>query len=643
MIHRMMIYIYRLQMILLLSLTVNVSAQVTYKEAPMLAERVKAGTLPPVEQRLPDDPLIVTPLHEIGLYSDTLQVLSNETAKLGDGRNAIGRATLVKADYDGSTLIPNFATAWEWSADGTRLTIHLRKGVKWSDGMPFSMEDIRFWWEDVLHNSDIYPTLPSYGVVNGKPAQIEFLDETTFRMIFAGPNPQIMNLLAVSGETAWSESFCFPKHYLKQFHAKYADPAELAHLMEKGGFKTWMDLFRYRANKYENSWMPDQLGLPTLHSHVIIEVGPDYIIQERNPYYWKVDSAGQQLPYFDRIYTKIVPPEQYHAQIAAGEADFAARRTNLENLELYQSAAAAGDYRVLLWRSPGSGEFILLLNFTHPDTTLRQLIQDVRFRQALSVAINREEFNNIVNNGLAMPQQASLAVWSKFMESDFATAYAQYDPVLANALLDEIGLTWDAAHQFRLRPDGAPLVLRIEISETRDVTATQLLQQYFQAIGVDFQITSVDRETKENHFAENAFDCHLALYGMLDRTFIDRPTIFIPTEVVGPNVWAPLWTQWQETSGQQGIEPPEEVKRNFERWRVMQTSVDEAEVTQAAQAILRSQAENLWSIGITTWGPWPVIVRNTLGNVLEEGIYTYDLLMYAQYANPDQWYRLLNQ
>ena len=609
-----------------------------YQEAPQLKEPVAAGKLPPVEQRLPENPLIVQPVKEIGHYGGTLQVLSNEPDKLGDGRNAIGRPTLIKADYDGSTLIPNFAQSWDWNADGTILTFHLRKGIKWSDGVPFSMDDIRFWWEDVLNNRDLYPNLSEYAVVNGKAAQIEFLDDTTFRMIFAGPYPQILNLLAISGETSWSESFCYPKHYFKQFHARYADPAELARLMEAGGFKTWMDLFRYRANKYENAWKPDQLEIPTLHSHIIVEVGPDYIIQERNPYYWKVDPAGQQLPYIDRIYTKIVPTEMYHAQIAAGEADFAARRANLENLQLYQSASAAGNYRVLLWRSPGSGEFILQLNFTHPDAVLRQIIQDRRFRQALSVAINREEFNNIVNNGLAMPQQASLALWSKFMEPDFATAYAEYDPAQANLLLDEIGLAWDAAHQFRLRPDGAPLALRMEISEIRDVTATQLLTQYFQAIGVDLQITTVEREIKENHLTANAFDCHLSMYGMLDRTFIDRPTIFIPTEASGSNVWAPLWTQWYASNGQQGEEPPAEVKRNFEQWRIMRSSVDETVITQAAKAILRSQAENLWSIGITTWGPLPVIARNTLENVMEEGIYTYDLLMYAQYANPDQWY-----
>ncbi len=615
-----------------------VYAQTAYHEAPMLAELVEAGKLPPVEERLPEDPLVVQPVSEVGTYGGMLKLVSNETAKMGDGRNAMGRATLIKADYDGSTFIPNFARSWEWSDDAKVLTFHLRKGVKWSDGAPFSMDDVKFWWEDVVNNEEINPVFPEYWIAGGEPMTVEFVDEHTFRMIFAVPNPMIMNRLPLVGENDPAEAFVYPSHYLKQFHAKYAQKDELDALVKDAGFENWAQLFKHKANRYDEAWSPDTVGIPTLRSYVVVEVGPNYILQERNPYYWKVDPDGNQLPYIDKVYSQIVEKELYHGKVASGEADFAARRTDLENLALYKSGEESGNYTTRLWRSPGSGEFVLLLNFNNQDPVLRDLIRDLRFRQALSVSINREEFNDVINNGLAIPQQMTLAPWSKFVEPEFTTAYAEYDVEKANALLDEIGLPWDQNHEFRVRPDGKRLAIRIEVSDSRNESPVELVTEYFREIGVDLQMKAVARELKESHFKTNEFDAHMRLYGMLDRSFIIRPNMFLPVEDVGTDTWAPLWSQWWRTKGEKGEEPPEDVKKNIETWQHMLVTADEEEITRLAKDILRSQAENIWTIGITTWGPQPVVVRNTLGNVLEEGIYTYDILKYAQYASPDQWY-----
>lgn len=623
----------------LLVLSSAAYAEMTYHEAPILAELVNAGKLPPVNERLPEEPLVVTPVSEVGAYGGMLKVVSNEASKLGDGRNALARPVLIKADYDGSTFIPNFAKAWEWSDDAKVLTFHLRKGVKWSDGAPFSMDDVKFWWEDVVNNTELTPEFPTWWMFGGEPMHVEFVDDLTFRMVFAVPNPTILNRLPLIGENDLYEGFMYPKHYMQRFHAKYADKTELDALVKEAGVETWMQLFQHKAKKYEDAWAPDNAGLPTLNSYVVTEVAPDHILLERNPYYWKVDPEGNQLPYIDKVYCQIVAKDVYHSKVAAGEADFAARRTNLENLALYQAGEERGNYTTRLWRSPGSGEFVLLLNFNNQDPVLRELIRDLRFRQALSLAINREEFNQIINNGLAIPQQMTLAPWSPFVEPEFATAYAEYDVEQANALLDAIGLAWDNKHEYRLRPDGARLTIKLENSDTRRESAVELVAEYFRDIGVALQIIQIDEDTQKSHFRANEFDAHIRLYGMLDRAFISRPTMFLPVEEgSGSDVWAPLWAAWWKTKGSQGEEPPQEVKLNIERWQNMLTTAKEDEITGFAKAILRSQAENLWTIGITTWGPQPVIVRNTLGNVLEEGIYTYDILKYAQYAAPDQWY-----
>ncbi|MCP4395754.1 MAG: ABC transporter substrate-binding protein, partial [bacterium] len=599
---------------------------------------VEAGTLPPLEERLPEEPLVVKPVSEVGQYGGMLKLVSNETSKMGDGRNCLGRPTLVKADYDASTFIPNFAKSWEWSDDAKVVTFQLRKGVKWSDGAPFSMEDIKFWWEDVANNTEIFPVFPDWWTAGGEPATLEFIDDYTFSIRFAVPNPLIINRFPLMGESHPEEATFYPKHYMKQFHAKYADKAELDKLVNEAGFETWAQLFNQKAVRYDQAWSPDTVGLPTMRSHVVVEVGPNYILQERNPYYWKVDPEGNQLPYIDKIYSQIVEKELYHGKVAAGEADFAARRANLENLALYKSGEEKGNYRVRPWRSPGSGEFVLLLNFNNQDPVLRNLIQDLRFRIALSVAINREEFNNVINNGLAIPQQMTLAPWSKFVEPEFTTAYAEYDVEKANALLGEIGLKWDKNHEYRLRPDGKRLTIRVEVSDIRRESPVELVTEYFREIGIDLQMKAVERDLKAAHFKTNEFDAHMRLYGMLDRAFIIRPNMFLPVEDGGTDTWAVLWSRWWRTKGEKGEEPPEEVKKNIERWQKMLVTADEDELVRLAKEILRSQAENLWTIGITTWGPQPVIVRNTLGNVLEEGVYTYDILKYAQYASPDQWY-----
>ncbi|MEW5817319.1 MAG: ABC transporter substrate-binding protein, partial [Spirochaetota bacterium] len=331
-----------------------------YNEAPMLAEMVKAGKLPSVDQRLPEEPYVQKVVEEIGKYGGMLRVVSNEASKLGDGRNTVGRPMAVKYDFDAATKSPHFVKKWEFSDDGKVITLYYRKGVKWSDGQPFTTEDLRFWYEDVLLNKDLNPSLYPAWKVGGELMKMESVDDYTVRLKFAAPNPLFLENLAIFAENHWEDGWVYPSHYMKPFHPRYRPKGELDKLVKEKGFNNWWELFKYMSPRLEDAWSVDKIGIPTLRSHTVTEVGPNYIVMTRNPYYWKVDPAGNQLPYIDKIYTQIVERELYQGKVAAGEADFAIRRTDLENLALYKSGEASGNYKVYFWKSVITGEFEIL-------------------------------------------------------------------------------------------------------------------------------------------------------------------------------------------------------------------------------------------------------------------------------------------
>lgn len=613
------------------------------KESPMLAAKVAAGELPPLEERLPEDPFIAPVSEAIGNYGGTLRLISNEQGKLGDGRNGVTVASLTKAATDTATVVPHLAEGFEWE-DPKTLVFELREGTKWSDGTPVTTEAVRFWWEDYQQNEELRPSGPSgdYVTPNGE-MELEIVDDYTFKMKFQDPRPLILETLTKRSE--YQGDFpIMPVHYLSRYHEDYADADELAKMVSDGGFEDWTQLFNSRMVSYWDTRSEETLGAPTLHSYVLTEVGPNYFNLERNPYYWKTDPEGNQLPYIDGINIQVVSKELYHGKVAAGEADFAARRTDLKELALYKSGEEAGDYEVRLWNAVGDGDYMVLLNFNSPDPANEELIQTLEFRKALSIAIDREDFNETINTGLAIPQQMTLLPSSRFYKEEYAESWAQYDPERANEMLDELGLDWDSNEEYRIGPDGERISFLLEEGGERPIEAAELLGEYWKEIGVELNIKAVDRELFHMHMAENTgIDVHITKYGMLDGAFISRPDMFLPVEASGTDVWAPLWARWRINEYADGTfeeyeKPPQEIIDLIEVWEELKYEVDESQIRRLADILLDSQAENLWTIGITTGGVKPVVVSNDLGNVLEDGTYTYDFLQYAQYSNADTWF-----
>jgi peptide/nickel transport system substrate-binding protein len=593
-----------------------------FNEAPMLAELVKAGKLPPVEKRLPSEPLVVVPVEEVGQYGGTARVFSNSLTGYGEGETLITWEGLLRLGPDATSVVPNLAKSWKSTDGGKTLTLYLRKGIKWSDGVPFTADDIMFWWEDVVLNDELTPVKPKEWMPGGKLMTVERVDDYTIRMHFAVPHPFAILMLA----HGWGMCY-YPKHYLEKYHLRYTPKEELEKQVKKEGFNYWYQLFGKHSNLYGGGGGGADPGTPTLQPFMLTKKGTDFIIAERNPYYWKVDTVGNQLPYIDKIQVSVVSnTEMMNMKAVAGEADFAVENTTLENYTLYKENEKKGNYRVLLWQRVQGTDVAYQCNLTYKDDlVLRNIFRDVRFRRALSLAINRDEINQALYYGMATPRQASPVPSSPYFEEQFANAYIKYDPKEANRLLDEMGLK-RGPDGYRLRPDGKRLEITLEYvqMETPKRQTNELVERYWDAIGIKVAVKEITGELQGTRAKANLIQMGLWHADRCGFLFPLEPFWFVPMRHEWEITWCPLWAQWYVTGGKAGEEPPKELKTNIQLWEKMKTAISEKERIRLGKEILKSNAENLWTIGTVGLAPHPVIVRSNLRNVPEKVLFGWD-------------------
>jgi len=600
-----------------------------FNEAPMLAELVKQGKLPPVEQRLPKDPVIIEPLEEIGQYGGTWR-----RAMLGVGdRAGLDRITwdpLVRFDWDNKTVVPNLAERWKVTNEGKVFTFYLRRGVKWSDGKPFTADDILFWYQDILLNKDITPVFPVWMTVEGSPGTVEKVDDYTVRFTF--PKSYGAFLIRLAG--SYGCAMYTPKYYLSQFHPKYTPMEKLNAMTKDAGFTYWYQLFSARNDIYNNPELPTLRPWKTVTGMV-----PGRVIWERNPYYWKIDIAGNQLPYIDRIVHDVVENiEVINLKAVSGEIDMQHRHITWENYPLFIQNQSKGDYRVLKWKLAEGSNAVLAFNLNHKDPVLRSLFQNKKFRIALSLAINREEINQICYLGLGEPSQITIIPGSPYYVKEAAKLYTEYDPRKANQLLDQVGLSKRDKDGFRLRPDGKRLEITIEFAEIfgpyRHVA--ELVSNYWNKVGVKTEIKIQSRELCGQRWRAGEHDV-----GMFqgDRGWDPFPEIahwLIPKG--HSNVNAPQWGLWYETLGKQGEEPTDpEVIKAFNLEKKIYSTTSEKERILLGKQLVKLGAENVWKIGLVGVLPGLVVVKNNFRNVIEDTVSDY-LLRTPGNAHPEQFF-----
>ncbi len=596
-----------------------------FGEAPLLADQVKAGKLPAAEERVPQDPLVLTPA-EVGTYGGIARTASDSAGQYGlDAQmfTADKMCFLTREGDDCLKLLPAMASSWEMSADAKTITIHVRRGVKWSDGQPFTADDLMFNWDDVVRNDELSPTKPYWWYVDGVLMDVVKQDDYTVVMNCPAPTPMAIAYFA----RGWFDIY-FPKHYVQQYHVRYADKAALETAAKDAGFEFWYQNFWAKASYWG---MEDAPYHPTLFALLYKAKGVDYVEGERNPYFWMVDSKGNQLPYYDGVFaTAVANREVGTAKLLAGEVDFFGWLSQTENYPLYQENAEKGKYKVLLWKSVWAAEAGFGANQTYTkDLVLRDIFRDVRFRRALSLGMDRDEINTTLYFGKATPRQLTVLPSSRYFVPEYEKAYAQKDVAEANRLLDEMGLDKKNADGLRLRPDGQVLTWQIDYPEAgerpREIVAQLVIEQWRQNIGIHptlkgYTGSLMGTRVQANDIQMNIGDCDNAM----DIMFVGTPYWSVPMNYGWEWSWETLWGQWYQTNGKQGEEPPQLLKDILNTWLKMRATLDEDERTRLGKEILKAQAENLWCIGTVGMAPFPICVASNLTNIPDEQLWGWD-------------------
>ena len=594
-----------------------------FNESPMLAGR----ELPPVAERLPDDPVVVEPLHGIGRYGGTARITMADHWHYFNWEAAV----TISADMRG--FLPNLAETWEVSEDGRMLTIRLRPGIRWSDGEPLTSDDFVFTFDHLWMDDDWAP-VKSERVVGGS---IEKLDELSFRYVFEEPNPLFVHMIAQYGS-----HFVDPEHYFRKFHPAFVDREKLNAQVKEEGYITWTT----RLGALRDWQVEKSAEVPTLRAYRVVRRTLQMMRLERNPYYFKVDPAGNQLPYIDRVDAEVVfEPEIITAKASTGQLDFAAFALRTQDIPLLKLGERAGFINVYIWDRLHVSDVVIQLNFNHADQRLRALYWDKRFRQALSHAINRDEMNQIIYFGRGVPSQVTAHPSSSYYEPAFASAYIEYDAPKARALLDEMDLADVDGDGLREYPDGSPLTITLEYLEfeTPKAITMELVREYWREVGIDLRLKLVDGGLQDAR----------AVAGQMQMTLwhADRVTdILFP---ISPEWWAPralgweycMWNEWvrhyktrnKPPNERRGEVPPPAIAQLMDWADELRTTTDPARRLEAGKNLLRSNAENLWNIGTVGLAPQPVVVSKRLKNVVPNGIWGWDNRWTLSY-HPATWY-----
>ncbi len=606
-----------------------------FHQSPMLDEAVKSGKLPPVEKRLPKDPIVVEPCERIGQYGGTAVVFS--TGGFGEGGLLNPPGMLLIMDPEVKGIQANLAKGWEFKDDGKTLILHLREGMKWSDGYPYTADDIMFYYDHVLQNKEQTVTISRNWKMGGELMKFEKIDDYTVALHSAVPNPYIINFLAQQNST---DGFSPPFHHLKNYHPDFVPREELMKEVKKRGFYEWTQYYNFMAKLDE-----PEVKCPSMQPFIVVKKTPTLLIAERNPYYPKIDPAGNQLPYIDRIEIHFVQNEDMMtAKAATGQATFAGQQTQISDIPLFKLHEKKGNYKTYMWRSVMGTDVAIQFNFNSPDKELREMFWDSRFRRALSLAINREEINQIIYYGHGIPRQTTVLPTSEFYEEDFAKAYAEYDPKRASELLDEMGVIDRNGDDMRERPNGKPLDITLEWTpmETPKGLTMELVVEYWKNIGIDIALREISGAQQYNIVNSRATGSlmNMTLWHAdrcTDILFPSQPYWFVPMNLNWETGMWSSWTRWFLTNGDKGEEPPPVIKELYSWWMEMITTFDEQKRIELGKKILRSNAENVWTIGTVGIAPHPLIVSNKLHNVPKSGYWGWDCRWSLPYY-PETWY-----
>ena len=604
------------------------------QESTFWEAEVEAGDLPPVNERIPDEPIIVdleAKGREFGQQGGTLSTMVTRSK---DIRQMVvyGYARLVgyNENYE---LVPDLLASYE-NENNRKFTLRLRPGHKWSDGAPFTSDDFKYWWEDVANNPLLSPAGPlDFLRIEGELPKVSFPDELTVVYEWEHPNPNFLQSLAQA-----RPPFIYrPAHFLRDYHGDFADADALAIKVEDARVKSWAALH----NKRDNMYKFDNSDLPTLQPWINASAGKkirhNFV---RNPYYHRIDSNGVQLPYIDIVEMEIVAPGLVAAKSNAGEVDLQGRGLDFRDTSILKKGEADGNYKTNLWQTGVASQIAIYPNLNYADPVWREVLRDVRVRRALSLGIDRKTINQALYFKLAKPGSMTVLPASAFFKQERRDAWAAFDPETANALLDEAGLDKRDGNGIRLLPDGRPMEIVIETAGERQEVenALQIVTDTWREIGVKLVMRPLDRDILRNRvYAGNTM---AAVWFGWDNGI---PQTYTSPDYLAPRhqeflAW-PKWGQHYQTNGDVGEAPDIPAAQRLMELALEWDRSDTDEQRAAAwNEMLDIHSEQLFGIGILAEAPQPIVVSNRMRNVPKKGLWAWDPGAHFGVHRPDEFF-----
>lgn len=601
--------------------------------------------LPSLADRLPEEPLVVVPYDEIGRHGGVLDGLSNAPEAGTSDLLSVRHVNLVRFSDDLTTIVPNVARSWAWNSDFTQLTFTLRKGHKWSDGAPFTAEDVKFWYDDMVFDKNIIAKPKDYVLVAGKRMTVDVIDPQTVRFNLPAPKPGLLAHFA----THYAQAFQ-PKHFLGRFHPKHNKDADT--LARELGFENgYAVISAYYGN---SDWTdtptpflahPDKVAklpkavMPTLESHITVAETTEGRHYVANPYFHMVDTAGNQLPYISEMDEVHINENQVRIlKLVNAEVDYKSQSVQLPSAPILLENQEKGGYTIDL--KPTIQIPAFSFNVTSPDLEKRKVFGNLKFRQAMSLAINREEINEVAFFGLGEPKQyVAFSPAPGFVEEKWKQHFAQFDPEKAKSLLDAVGLADKDGDGFRELPNGDKLVLNLQFA-TQGIAGevVELVAQHWSNVGVKSTSKEVTPDEYRSAQSSNQLDVMAWSKGQPIAIVLGNAELFQPPfENYFGHRAGMLWAEYVESNGTKGVKPPAYVTAMMTDINAFQsTPVGTPESDAIGARLVKNMTENLLFIG-TVQAPAPIYHRNALKNFPTFKTWSYEYYRTYPYR-PQQWF-----
>lgn len=602
-------------------------------------------SLPSLSRRIPQEPLVMIPYDSVGKYGGTLNALSNATEAGTSDFLSVRHVNLTRYSDDLQTIVPNVAKSWEWNGDYTRLTFHLRKGHKWSDGEPFTSQDVKFWYDHLMLDGNINKTPREYALVAGEPMKVSAPDPQTVVFDLPAPKPGLLAHFA----TSYAPGFQ-PKHFLGRFHPDVDENADAN--ARALGFENGYDAIQayYGNSDWTDTPTPmlsrpalvaglEAHTVPTLESHIYTSDTTEGRSLVANPYFFQVDSTGQQLPYISRQDELYINDNEVRIlKLVNGEAHYKSQSVQLPSAPLLLENQEKGDYSITLRPRITMGTYGF--NVNHEDPEKRKLFGNHRFREAMSIAIDRDSVNEVAFFGQGVPRQyTGFSPLPEYVDAELANYKIEYDPDAANAILDELGAVDVDGDGLRELPNGDKLVLNLNFS-TQGVGGreVELVAGSWREVGIDSVVKEVTPDEYRSNQTANKFDVSIWDKGQPVAIVLGNNELWVPPfENYFGQRNGVLWGEWFDSGGSAGIEPPGYVKRLIEDISAFQTSEQgSAEAEALAGRLARAMTESLLFIGVVN-SPGPIYRSNKLMNFTDFKTWSYEYYRTYPYRATQWW------